>query len=71
MVCSVSFVTELKSRSTARRLIQAPNLNKDIPQMFSTLRPPLLTGLFSAGLDISEHGMHAYPSDLVSGGVIA
>jgi hypothetical protein len=39
--------------------------------MFSTLRPPLLTGLFSVGLDISEHGMHAYPSDLVSGGVIA
>jgi Amt family ammonium transporter len=24
-----------------------------------------------AGLDISEHGMHAYPSDGVSGGAIA
>jgi Amt family ammonium transporter len=24
-----------------------------------------------AGLDISEHGMHAYPSDAVAGGAIA
>jgi hypothetical protein len=53
--------------------------------MFRTLRAPMLTGLLLfglvgipatwngrvAGLDISEHGMHADPSDGVSGGAIA